>query len=84
MGSNSSTGNKSHPTRKIEEREENGPSENDIETNDYLNDKVSILTLSTYYNELHRWCNAGAEPGFQVGGGALKKIAPSGGRHEHF
>jgi hypothetical protein len=40
MGSNSSTGNKSHPTRKIEEREENGPSENDIETNDYLNDKV--------------------------------------------
>ena len=27
---------------------------------------------------------AGADPGFQVREGALKKIAPSGGRHEHF
>ena len=29
---------------------------------------------------------AGVDPGFQVGGGggALKKIAPSGGRREHF
>ena len=28
---------------------------------------------------------AGADPGFQVrGGGALKKIAPSGGRRENF
>ena len=27
---------------------------------------------------------AGADPGFQVSGGALKKIALSGGRHEHF
>ena len=30
---------------------------------------------------------SGADPGFQVrggGGGALKKIAPSGGRREHF
>ena len=26
----------------------------------------------------------GADPGFQVRGGALKKIAPSGGRHEIF
>ena len=26
---------------------------------------------------------AGADPGFQVGGGALKKIAPSGGRREN-
>ena len=25
---------------------------------------------------------AGADPGFQVRGGALKQIAPSGGRHE--
>jgi hypothetical protein len=25
-----------------------------------------------------------ADPGFQVRGGALKKIAPSGGRREHF
>ena len=27
---------------------------------------------------------AGADPGFQVRGGALKKIAPSGGRSETF
>ena len=27
---------------------------------------------------------AGADPGFQVSGGALKKIAPSGGRREKF
>jgi hypothetical protein len=26
----------------------------------------------------------GADPGFQVRGGALKKIAPSGGRRENF
>ena len=31
-----------------------------------------------YYSE------AGADPGFQVRGGALKKIAPSGGRCENF
>ena len=28
--------------------------------------------------------NPGADPGFQVRGGALKKIAPSGGRRENF
>ena len=39
MGNNSGTSNKSHPTIKIEETE-NGPSENDIETDNYLNDKV--------------------------------------------
>ena len=27
---------------------------------------------------------AGADPGFQARGGALKKIAPSRGRREHF
>jgi hypothetical protein len=27
--------------------------------------------------------STGADPGFQVRGGALKKIAPSGGRHEN-
>ena len=26
----------------------------------------------------------GSDPGFQVGGGALKKIAPIGGRRENF
>ena len=30
------------------------------------------------------YCIAGADPGFQVKGGALKKIAPSRGRREHF
>ena len=29
-------------------------------------------------------CLSGADPGCQVMGGALKKIAPSGGRREHF
>ena len=28
--------------------------------------------------------SAGVDPGFQVRGGALKKIAPSGGRREKF
>jgi hypothetical protein len=28
--------------------------------------------------------NTGTDPGFQVRGGALKKIAPSGRRREHF
>ena len=27
--------------------------------------------------------STGADPGFQVRGGALKKIAPSGGRHQN-
>ena len=30
------------------------------------------------------WSVSGADPGFQARGGALKKIAPSGGRREHF
>ena len=29
-------------------------------------------------------CSIGADPGFQVRGGALKKIAPSEGRRENF
>ena len=29
-------------------------------------------------------CIAGADSGFQVKGGTLKKIVPSGGRREHF
>ena len=32
-----------------------------------------------------KWFVTGADPGFQVGGrGAHKKIAPSGGKREHF
>ena len=37
-----------------------------------------------YIIELVLVLNAGADPGFQVSGGALKKIAPSGGRRENF
>ena len=37
------------------------------------------------YNYLkHNICLTGADPGFQAKGGALKKIAPSGGRRENF
>jgi hypothetical protein len=37
-----------------------------------------------YFNLLpHRWYNAGVDPGFQVRGGTLKKIAPSRGRREN-
>ena len=32
----------------------------------------------------HDNARSGADPGFQVRGGALKKIAPSGGRRENF
>ena len=37
-----------------------------------------IIILITVYPK------SGADPGFQVRGAALKKIAPSGGRREHF
>jgi hypothetical protein len=36
------------------------------------------------YNQLYSWQQPGADPGFQVRGGTLKKIAPSGGRCEIF
>ena len=35
------------------------------------------------YNRTKRW-TPGADPGFQVRGAHLKKIAPSGGRRENF
>ena len=40
----------------------------------------------THITYMLRQCTsiAGADPGFQVRGGALKKIAPSGGRREKF
>ena len=34
--------------------------------------------------ELFQGSLSGADPGFQVRGDVLKKIAPSGGRREHF
>ena len=49
-----------------------------------------LFPITEIQIEPYRWCNAGADPGFQVrgggggGGGAhLKKIAPSGGRREN-
>ena len=55
---------------------------------------IAVINLSVELN--HRYTPAeaigdtftctctGADPGFQVRGGALKKIAPSGGRRENF
>ena len=45
-----------------------------------------ILELSPPRCVISKESVPGADPGFQVrgGGGALKKIAPSGGRREHF
>ena len=44
--------------------------------------------MSVQYHKLKGWnmkTISGADPGFQVrGGGALKKIVPSGGRREIF
>jgi hypothetical protein len=42
------------------------------------------ISKSTKAVVLNSFPHAGADPGFQVRGGALKKIAPSGGRREHF
>jgi hypothetical protein len=41
---------------------------------------------NTEYREclIYGYCQSGADPGFQVRGGTLKKNAPSGGRREHF
>ena len=39
-----------------------------------------LINLKTVYIVY----DSGADPGFQVRGGALKKIAPSGGRRENF
>ena len=41
---------------------------------------VLICMSASIYNNTY----AGADPGFQVRGSALKKIAPSGGRRENF
>ena len=46
---------------------------------------VNCYSIVLYGDLVHEIGRAGADPGFQVrGGGALKKIAPSGGRREHF
>jgi hypothetical protein len=41
-------------------------------------------TLTSRAHNLKALWLSGADPGFQVRGGALKKIAPSGGRRENF
>ena len=44
---------------------------------------VLSITRACFYKGL--WTSvSGADPGFQVRGGTLKKIAPSGGRRENF
>ena len=48
---------------------------------------VLCVRLSAVVNTVNIPLVSGADPGFQVrgrGGGALKKIAPSGGRRETF
>jgi hypothetical protein len=48
--------------------------------------KFSAENFSVFmYNFIHFHVqNSGADPGFQVRGGSLKKIAPSGGRRDKF
>jgi hypothetical protein len=42
--------------------------------------KLHLIDSDVLYTDAHI---SGADPGFQVRGGALKKIAPSGGRREN-
>ena len=55
----------------------------------WLKSYLSLVSLYWYVAAWTIWWSlwrayAGADPGFQVRGGALKKIAPSRGRCEHF
>ena len=51
----------------------------------WVADNVFFLMMCGWYDCWKYWNYAGADPGFQVrGGGALKKIAPNGGRRENF
>ena len=45
--------------------------------------KVQWPVSSAPINGMNHRPLSGADPGFQVRGGALKNIAPSGGRHEN-
>ena len=53
------------------------------------NDGLQLIILNTYTRlfliqmYLYNMYISGADPGFQVRGGALKKIAPSGGGREN-
>jgi hypothetical protein len=42
------------------------------------------ISYKVLYLSLFFWSFSGADPGFQVRWGALKKNAPSGGRRENF
>jgi hypothetical protein len=49
------------------------------------NDSPTEQQFTKLLNIIVNFMNkSGADPGFQVRGGALKKIAPSGGRRENF
>ena len=43
----------------------------------------NLNSRSWFGTGTHIWWCSGADPGFQVRGGALKKVAPSRGRREH-
>ena len=43
-----------------------------------------FMVLNTAFDNISVISRPGADPGIQVRGGALKKIAPSGGRRENF
>ena len=59
------------------------PTKNSINHND-----IFFIVMIDMHSKCHsmyfKWTYSGADPGFQVRGGALKKIAPSGGRRENF
>jgi hypothetical protein len=44
---------------------------------------IKYVSVIIVFIQLHVY-NTGTDPGFQVRGGVLKKIAPSGGRRENF
>ena len=45
---------------------------------------VCLMVFNATFNNISVISCPGADPGFQVRGGALKKIATSGGRRENF
>ena len=46
--------------------------------------RVYVIEMQVYYRYMSElWKSTGADPGFQISGGALKIIAPSGARREN-
>jgi hypothetical protein len=50
----------------------------------FIKEMMEIIIYTCDVKHSFHVSNTGADPEFQVRGGALKKIAPSGRRHEHF